>query len=294
VGVLDHDHHGLVGGPGAHPLQQPVGEPRAGHRDRGAGQRDDSSEQLAETAAPRWVGRGPPGGEERRVRDVPTGVRGATADENAGAGTDKFPTARMHEAALPDPGRPGDDDRPPGAGACGGEGLAQHGQLRVPSYETGIDHGGDHGAEYRGSAAGQLRNNPQMTPADGNAILEENFAPWVQELGLVVEEVGERHAVARLPWSDRLAREGGGLSGQAMMAAADTTTVIAISAMRGGFGPMTTVQQSTMFQRPAIGVDTMVTATVSRLGRTLAFVDVVLTADKAVVATASTVYAILG
>jgi len=133
-----------------------------------------------------------------------------------------------------------------------------------------------------------------MTPADGNAILEENFAPWVQELGLVVEEVGERHAVARLPWSDRLAREGGGLSGQAMMAAADTTTVIAISAMRGGFGPMTTVQQSTMFQRPAIGVDTMVTATVSRLGRTLAFVDVVLTADKAVVATASTVYAILG
>jgi uncharacterized protein (TIGR00369 family) len=133
-----------------------------------------------------------------------------------------------------------------------------------------------------------------MTPADGNAILKENFAPWVQDLGLVVEEVGERHAVARLPWSERLAREGGALSGQAMMAAADTTTVIAICAVRGGFGPMTTVQQSTSFQRPVVGTDTRVTATVSKLGRTLAFVDVVLSADDAVVASASTVYALLG
>ncbi|HET8661955.1 MAG TPA: hypothetical protein VFM55_23560 [Micromonosporaceae bacterium] len=67
-----------------------------------------------------------------------------------------------------------------------------------------------------------------MTPADGNAILSDNFAPWVREFGLVVEEVGARHAVLRLPWSDRLAREGGGMSGQALMAAADTATVYAI------------------------------------------------------------------
>lgn len=133
-----------------------------------------------------------------------------------------------------------------------------------------------------------------LTPADGNAILKENFAPWVQDLGLVVEEVGERHAVLRLPWSQRLARQGGGLSGQAMMAAADTSTVIALCAARGGFGPMTTVQQSTTFQRPVMAVDALVTATVTKLGRTLAFVDIVITADGVVVASASTVYAILG
>lgn len=133
-----------------------------------------------------------------------------------------------------------------------------------------------------------------LTPADGNAILKENFAPWVQDLGLVVEEVGERHAVLRLPWSQRLARQGGGLSGQAMMAAADTGTVIALCAARNGFGPMTTVQQSTTFQRPVMGVDALVTATVTKLGRSLAFVDIVIAADGSVAATASTVYAILG
>jgi uncharacterized protein (TIGR00369 family) len=131
---------------------------------------------------------------------------------------------------------------------------------------------------------------------DGDRIIEENFAPWVRDLGLRVESVGPGQAVLRLPWSDRLAREGGGLSGQAMMAAADTATVIAISGARGGFVPMTTVQQSTTFQRPVQDADVIVTVTVTKLGRTLAFADVVITADgsDAVVAHASTVYAVLG
>jgi uncharacterized protein (TIGR00369 family) len=135
-----------------------------------------------------------------------------------------------------------------------------------------------------------------MTPADGNAILIENFAPWVLELGLNVEEVGDGHAVARLPWSERLAREGGALSGQALMAAADTTTVVAISSARGGYGPMTTVQQSITFQRPVVGADVLVEARVTKLGRSLAFVDVAMTLDGApdAAAHATTVYALLG
>ncbi|WP_131735581.1 PaaI family thioesterase [Actinomadura roseirufa] len=135
-----------------------------------------------------------------------------------------------------------------------------------------------------------------LKPADGEKILRENFAPWVLELGLSVEEVGDGTAVLRLPWSDRLAREGGGLSGQAMMAAADTAVVIAVSGARGGFVPMTTVQLSTSFQRPVVGRDVLVSVRVTKLGRTLAFADVTLVADgdSAVVAQASAVYAIMG
>ncbi|GAA3536538.1 PaaI family thioesterase [Nonomuraea rosea] len=135
-----------------------------------------------------------------------------------------------------------------------------------------------------------------MTPEDAEAILREYFAPWVQRLGLRVEEVGERHAIVRLPWSDDLAREGGGLSGQAMMAAADTATVIAISAARGGFVPMTTVQQSTTFQRPVAGKDVLIDVRITKLGRTLAFSEITLTAENGSepAARASTVYAILG
>jgi uncharacterized protein (TIGR00369 family) len=125
-------------------------------------------------------------------------------------------------------------------------------------------------------------------------LLAENFAPWVLDLGLTVDGTGESHAVLRLPWSDRLAREGGALSGQALMAAADTATVIAVASARGGFVPMTTVQLSTSFQRPVLGTDVLVAARLTKLGRSLAFADVAMTAEGALAAQATAVYALLG
>ncbi|MFF2348357.1 PaaI family thioesterase [Kitasatospora sp. NPDC058115] len=133
-----------------------------------------------------------------------------------------------------------------------------------------------------------------LTTAEADTILADNFAPWVQALGLSVTETGEHHAVLRLPWSDRLAREGGALSGQALMAAADTASVIAVSAARGGFGPMTTVQQSTNFQRAVTGRDVLVHARVTKLGRRIAFLDITLTAEgeQDAAARATAVYAL--
>jgi uncharacterized protein (TIGR00369 family) len=135
-----------------------------------------------------------------------------------------------------------------------------------------------------------------FTVEEANGVLADNFAPWVRDLGLLVEHVEPGVATLRLPWSDRLAREGGALSGQALMAAADTATVIAISAARGGFVPMTTVQLSTTFQRPVVGADVFVVAKVTKLGRTLAFAEIAMTQAgvDAPAATATTVYAVLG
>ncbi|GHA87991.1 hypothetical protein GCM10010305_34520 [Streptomyces termitum] len=56
-----------------------------------------------------------------------------------------------------------------------------------------------------------------LTPA-AEKILAGHFAPRVLDPGLTVDAVGEREAVLRLPRSDRPAREGGGLSGQALTA----------------------------------------------------------------------------
>ncbi len=135
-----------------------------------------------------------------------------------------------------------------------------------------------------------------LTLAEAEKVLADNFAPWVLDLGLAVEETGERHAVLRLPWSGRLARDGGGISGQALMAAADTAAVIAVACARGAYGPMTTVQQSTTFQRPLSGADVLVDARVTKLGRRMAFAEITLTAEGAEepAARASTVYALLG
>ncbi|MEU9040858.1 MULTISPECIES: PaaI family thioesterase [unclassified Kitasatospora] len=133
-----------------------------------------------------------------------------------------------------------------------------------------------------------------LTTAEADKLLADHFAPWVQALGLSAVETGERHAVLRLPWSDQLVREGGGLCGQALMAAADTACVVAISAARGGFGPMTTVQQSTTFQRAVVGQDVLVRARITKLGRRIAFLDITLTPEGAEepAAHATTVYAL--
>ncbi|GAB7185563.1 hypothetical protein ATKI12_5394 [Kitasatospora sp. Ki12] len=133
-----------------------------------------------------------------------------------------------------------------------------------------------------------------LTTAEADKLLADHFAPWVRDLGLAAVETGEQHAVLRLPWSDRLAREGGGLSGQALMAAADTACVIALSAARGGFGPMTTVQQSTTFQRAVLAQDVLVHARITKLGRRIAFLDITLTPEGAEepAAHATTVYAL--
>ena len=135
-----------------------------------------------------------------------------------------------------------------------------------------------------------------MTTAEADKILSANFAPWVLELGLRVEDVGHDRALLRLPWSDRLSREGGGLSGQALMAAADSATVIAVSAARGAYGPMTTVQQSTSFQRAVAGSDVLIRAFVPKLGRRMAFADTTMTdsAPGDLAARASRVYPLLG
>lgn len=58
------------------------------------------------------------------------------------------------------------------------------------------------------------------------AVLADNFAPWIQALELRVEHVGEGDAVLRLPFSPSLCRVGGTICGQALMAAADTAMVM--------------------------------------------------------------------
>ncbi|MFD7319647.1 PaaI family thioesterase [Streptomyces sp. NPDC059875] len=135
-----------------------------------------------------------------------------------------------------------------------------------------------------------------LTLAAAEKVLADNFAPWVLDLGLSVVSVDGQEAVLRLPWSDRLAREGGGLSGQALMAAADTATVIAVAASRGGFVPMTTVQQSISFQRAVLAADVLVRARLTKAGKRMAFADITMTAEgsEETAAHATAVYALLG
>jgi uncharacterized protein (TIGR00369 family) len=133
-----------------------------------------------------------------------------------------------------------------------------------------------------------------MDIATLQSALPAYFAPWVQALNLQVESAEGSQVALRLPQSDQLSRTGGMLCGQAMMAAADTAMVLALMQHFGEFRPCTTVQMSTSFLKPLSGQDAIITATVIRAGKSMAFGEIDLCgADVKSVCRATTTYALL-
>ncbi|MBX2823719.1 MAG: PaaI family thioesterase [Gammaproteobacteria bacterium] len=133
-----------------------------------------------------------------------------------------------------------------------------------------------------------------FTVSDGNALLGDVFAPWIQALALEVVGVSENGARLKLPFDDSLCRVGGILCGQSLMAVADTAAVIAICSASGAYREMATVDQSIHLMKPVAGQDVLADAEVTRLGRSMAFIQVSLSGlnDGKAVAMAQLAYAI--
>ena len=131
-------------------------------------------------------------------------------------------------------------------------------------------------------------------------LLAELVAPWVHQLGLRVLDASAGEVTLALPIVPQQVHVGGVLCGQAVMAAADTAMILAISSQLGGFKPMTTVQLQTSFLRPIAGSRTApageakVIGRVLRLGRNLVFGEIeVQDAAGKLAAHATTTYALL-
>ena len=137
--------------------------------------------------------------------------------------------------------------------------------------------------------------------AEARRVLGEVFAPWVMDLNLSIERFDfapsgdaadwQPGAILRLPFSERLCRNGGTVSGQALMAFADTAMVIA----NLGYRATTTVDQTTHFMRAVSASDVLADARVVRLGRTMSFGRVTLLSatDNKPVAMVSSAFAML-
>ncbi len=137
-------------------------------------------------------------------------------------------------------------------------------------------------------------------------VLGEVFAPWILDLRLTLDRFEptpppgaapdwQPGATLRMPFSDRLCRQGGIVCGQALMALADTSMVMAILAAAGGYRPMTTVDQTTHFLKAVNSSDVVADARVVRLGRTMSFGRVTLSgaSDGKPVAMVSSAFAML-
>ncbi|CAN0141222.1 unnamed protein product [Phaeothamnion confervicola] len=136
-------------------------------------------------------------------------------------------------------------------------------------------------------------------------LLTEVVAPWVQDLGLLVEAIESGRpagapadwqpgAVIRLPFSNKLCRDGGVVCPQALMALADTAMVFACAAAWSGYRPMSAVDQTMHFLRP-VKFDVLADARIVRIGRTTCFGRVTLSSasDKRPVGMVSSAYSML-
>ena len=152
----------------------------------------------------------------------------------------------------------------------------------------------------------QQKEQGEFSIDEARRVLGDVFAPWVRDLNLSLESVDhtlppgattdwQPGAILRMPFSERLCRNGGMVCGQALMAFADTAMVIANLAANRGYRPMTTVDQTTHFMRAVMSADVLADARVVRLGRTMSFGRVTLLsgADKKPVAMVSSAFAML-
>ena len=101
------------------------------------------------------------------------------------------------------------------------------------------------------------------------ALLDEVTAPWVRELGLRVVEIGPMRSRFHLPFGDALTRDAGMICGQAIVAAADTAMIAAVTAAIGGYAPITTVDIASRFLRPLGAEGGDVTVDILKAGRRL-------------------------
>jgi uncharacterized protein (TIGR00369 family) len=151
----------------------------------------------------------------------------------------------------------------------------------------------------------QEQSTKEFDIGEARRVLGEVFSPCVQDLKLSIEGIDydpppgaadwQPGAILRMPFSERLCRNGGIVCGQALMAFADTSMVIANLAANRGYRPMTTVDQTTHFMRAVTSSDVLADARVVRLGRTMSFGRVTLSSatDNKPVAMVSSAFAML-
>lgn len=122
-----------------------------------------------------------------------------------------------------------------------------------------------------------------------------NFGPWIWDLRLRAEHLSDESVRLRLPYGDHIARPGGVVVGQAMMAMADTIMVLAICQKLGRFATLATISLTTNFLRAAVRQDVIVVAHVKKLGRTMAFgeVDFFIDSSNELIAQALATFAVL-
>ena len=110
-----------------------------------------------------------------------------------------------------------------------------------------------------------------ISVGEGQDIIDTKMSPLVKDLCIRVEETSANGAVLRMPYGDHLNRPGGIISGQGMLAFADSAMVVVVSSAIGGYRNMATVDMTTSFMSAARETDIIGRGEIVKAGKRMVF-----------------------
>ncbi|MEX0405064.1 PaaI family thioesterase [Aquibium sp. LZ166] len=130
---------------------------------------------------------------------------------------------------------------------------------------------------------------------EAEETLARVFAPWIVEMGLKPVGFDDKGGSFVLPENRALVHVGGVICGQATAAAADTCSVVALSALNGRFRICTTVDLTTHFIRPLKPGEVEIRVDVLSNGKRMAYTKVEMRAkgEEKIAVTATSAFAYL-
>lgn len=118
---------------------------------------------------------------------------------------------------------------------------------------------------------GDAEKMPRMSVAETTDLLPAIFAPWIVEMGLHPVAIRDDGADFRLDGNQRLVHGGGVICGQATAAAADTASILTLSAHNGRFRMVTTVSFTCQFIRALPPGELDIAVTIDANGKRMAY-----------------------
>ena len=104
---------------------------------------------------------------------------------------------------------------------------------------------------------------------EANKFLKRVTAPWIQDLNLQTNSVSKWKCKFTLDYSEKLVRSGDIICGQAIVSAADTAMIVAVTSAIGKYQNITTVDIACKYLRPLMKKGGSLETEILKLGQRL-------------------------
>ena len=115
----------------------------------------------------------------------------------------------------------------------------------------------------------EIKSKENFNSKEAQKFLDKVTASWIKDLGIKVTDVGKTYCEFSLDHNQKLVRSGGIVCGQAIVSAADTVMIVAVTAAIGGYEQITTVDISCKFLRPLLDQGAIIRTEMVKVGKLL-------------------------